>query len=219
MRKLDPIKHEKKRQELLAAAKRCFLRSGLRGASTAEICAEAGISPGHLYHYFDSKDAIVAALAEARFEDISERFKRNVDEGRSIVATLLSEMDLPLGDKGPAESAVAFEMFAESTRNPGLAKIVQGHSRSIRRLTAEALRYGQARGEVDPSLDPETAAAAMLGLEDGLRVLALVDPKSNPRKVAALFRLLANRLLCVPTKSKTASPTRGKNSVQRSRTA
>ncbi len=55
MRKLDPVKHEEKRREILAAAGRCFARDGFRGASISQICAEAGISSGHLYHYFASK--------------------------------------------------------------------------------------------------------------------------------------------------------------------
>src|SRR5215467_9131451 len=59
MRRLDPVKHEEKRQEILAAAKACFARDGFLGISIADICQEAGISPGHLYHYFDSKDAIL----------------------------------------------------------------------------------------------------------------------------------------------------------------
>ena len=65
MRRVDPVKHEEKKQEILGAARRCFIRNGFRGASIADICAEAGISPGHLYHYFPSKEAIVGAMGTA----------------------------------------------------------------------------------------------------------------------------------------------------------
>ena len=69
MRKLDPVKHEEKRREILNAAERCFVRDGLQGASISSICAEARISPGHLYHYFTSKEAIVSAMIEVRLEE------------------------------------------------------------------------------------------------------------------------------------------------------
>ena len=41
-----------RRSEILAAAQRCFVRSGFHGASMQDICNEAGMSPGNLYRYF-----------------------------------------------------------------------------------------------------------------------------------------------------------------------
>lgn len=64
VRKVVPEQHEGKRQEILAAAHRCFLRNGLQGASISMICKEAGMSPGHLYHYFPSKEAIIEQMAD-----------------------------------------------------------------------------------------------------------------------------------------------------------
>ena len=49
VRKRVPEQHEGRRQEILAAAHRCFLRHGLQGASISMICKEAAMSPGHLY--------------------------------------------------------------------------------------------------------------------------------------------------------------------------
>src|SRR5260221_11274361 len=80
MRKVDPVKHEKKRQDILEAAGRCFVRDGFRGASTSDICAEAKISPGHLYHYFASKEAIMAAMAEANLDQAAPRLRLMVQK-------------------------------------------------------------------------------------------------------------------------------------------
>ena len=49
---------------ILHAAARCFVRDGFHRASISDICAEAGISPGHIYHYFENKEAIVGGIAE-----------------------------------------------------------------------------------------------------------------------------------------------------------
>jgi AcrR family transcriptional regulator len=38
-----------RRDEILAAAQRCFVRSGFHKTSMHEICVEAGMSPGNLY--------------------------------------------------------------------------------------------------------------------------------------------------------------------------
>jgi len=80
MRKVDPVKHEKKRRDILEAAARCFARDGFRGASTADICAEAKISPGHLYHYFASKEAIMGAMAEAKLGEAAARLRHMVQK-------------------------------------------------------------------------------------------------------------------------------------------
>src|SRR4029079_9694967 len=55
---------EDRRTEILEAARRCVARSGFHQTSMHDICAEAGMSPGNLYRYFPSKEAIIAAIAE-----------------------------------------------------------------------------------------------------------------------------------------------------------
>ena len=57
-------KSDARREEILVAAAACFSEKGLKGASVGDICTRLGISPGHLYYYFKSKDAIVLALLD-----------------------------------------------------------------------------------------------------------------------------------------------------------
>lgn len=47
-----------RRQQLIEAARRVFLRHGLAGARTRHIADEAGVNEALLYHHFDSKEAI-----------------------------------------------------------------------------------------------------------------------------------------------------------------
>ena len=50
---------ETRRREILRAAARVFRRSGFAAAGMREIAAEADLSPGNLYHYFEGKDEIL----------------------------------------------------------------------------------------------------------------------------------------------------------------
>src|SRR5262249_19557223 len=52
------------RQRILDAAEKCFIESGFHAATMARIAATAGISPGLIYRYFESKSAIVRAIIE-----------------------------------------------------------------------------------------------------------------------------------------------------------
>src|SRR6476620_12019176 len=58
-----------RRTEILEAARRCVARSGFHQASMQYICAEAGMSPGNLYRYFPSKEALIAGISERNRAD------------------------------------------------------------------------------------------------------------------------------------------------------
>lgn len=57
---------EWRRERLLDAALEVFVEKGLDRATVKDIAASAGVAPGLLYHYFESKDAVVAALLAER---------------------------------------------------------------------------------------------------------------------------------------------------------
>src|ERR1700737_1469686 len=92
MRKIDPIKHEQKRREILEAAGGCFTKDGFRGASISDICAEAKISSGHLYHYFASKEAIIEAMTEVGLAYVEARFN-HLMKSENAIEGLISEIE------------------------------------------------------------------------------------------------------------------------------
>lgn len=194
MRKVDPVKHGEKRREILEAAGRCFVRDGFRGASISAICAEAGISPGHLYHYFASKEAIVAAMAGIRLQEEAARFER-LEEGASVLDALIALVDRFRIGRHSAKQPLLLEMLAEAGREPAMAKVVQEISRAMRGLLADLLRKGQARGEIDAGLDPELAAALLMGVLDGGKALGIRAPELDEEKVVCLLKLLIARFL------------------------
>jgi AcrR family transcriptional regulator len=199
MRKVDPVKHEEKRREILEAAGRCFARDGFQGASTSAICAEAGISSGHLYHYFDSKEAIIAAMAQANLDRATAHFNQLVETTDAVGSLVLELAKLDAMIKRPGQP-LALDMFAEARRNLALADILQEHSRGMRGLLADLLRKGQARGEVDPDLDPESAATILISLTDGTKTLGIRNPKLDVKKTSKMFTTLVSRFLAPPAK-------------------
>ena len=195
MRKLDPVKHEEKRREILKAVARCFRRSGLNGASISDICAEANISPGHLYHYFDDKDAIIAAMAEERLNEVAKHFERSIGRPGFLVTDMLSEIDRLTHSEGAANSALLFEMLAGAVRSRPVAKTLRAYSRQMRSVLADVLHRGQARGEIDKEIDPDVAATVLIGIMDALRALQLRYPEIDTSKATHVLKLLSSRLL------------------------
>jgi AcrR family transcriptional regulator len=55
---------EDRREQILEAALRVFARKGFARSTNKDIATEAGITPGLIYHYFDSKEALLQAVIE-----------------------------------------------------------------------------------------------------------------------------------------------------------
>jgi AcrR family transcriptional regulator len=194
MRKVDPVRHDERRREILDAAARCFARDGLRGASIADICTEAAMSPGHLYHYFASKEAIVCAMTQDGLDRASARFAEIMKSSNAVEA-LLAEIERPKPVRARPSPVVLLDMLAEAGRNPAIGTIMREHSRGLLALIGDFLRKEQEHGHVDPSLDAQLTATILLGVLDGAKTLTLRDPKLDVTKAAQLLRALIGRFL------------------------
>jgi TetR/AcrR family transcriptional regulator, repressor for uid operon len=87
MRRANTQLQSDRRDEILAAAQRCFVRSGFHGASMQDICAEADMSPGNLYRYFPSKEALIAGIAERDRAEVAQEFA-SADLSRGLFAVI-----------------------------------------------------------------------------------------------------------------------------------
>ena len=203
MRTLDPVKHDEKRQEILAAATRCISRDGFRGASTADICAEAGISPGHLYHYFPSKEAILTELAAAGMEKIAARFAEMM-QGDDAIGALIAQIgrhkDKKRDPQHRAMNRMLLEMMVEAGRNPAIAKIMRKNSAMVLGLIQDFIASGQLRGQIDPGLDSAVAAGMILSVMDGMRTLVIRNPDADISASLDMLQVLMARFLSAPKK-------------------
>lgn len=193
MRKVDPEKHELKRQEILAAAEICFARKGFRGASIAEIRAAAGISAGHLYHYFASKEEIVRELVERRLNAALAAMEQLLSQPDPFAA-FLAQFSQPL----PACDAdgLVLELLAEAGRNPAVATMIREQGARSRDMLSALIRRGQVDGKVDPTLDPELAASVLIVIVvDGMMALTIRQPDLPCGDLATMMGQLVSRFL------------------------
>ena len=77
MPKVLPEYLELRRQQILDAAATCFSRRGFHQTTMQDICREAELSPGAVYRYFPSKDAIIEGMCNRGQEQNAEA----LDEG------------------------------------------------------------------------------------------------------------------------------------------
>lgn len=158
------------RERILESALRLFSRRGYEEASVAEVAADAGVSKGLVYHYFDTK----RDLLEAVFLRGSERLERTLREARS-------------GATSPPPAAVVMEVLglvAEDLRwwrllfrlrmRPGSgAELGREWSNTLE----EALERGLRRaGSEEAAREARTLAAAV----EGAAQRYVLDPDGYP---------------------------------------
>jgi AcrR family transcriptional regulator len=195
MRRLDPEKHEAKRQQILRAATACFARRGFHQTRTAEICAEAGMSPGNLFHYFDSKDAIIAALVEEERHEAATIFEQ-LRQADDVLAAMLDLVDVAiaaLADR--AEARLAVEISAEAMRNPRIAAMFERSDAETKAALIDILARGVERGQIDAALDLPSTAGWLIALFDGMISRAAIDQTFDAEAQAPMLRLLIARFL------------------------
>src|SRR5690349_23010234 len=93
-----------RRTRILDAAERCFARAGFHRTTMQDVAAEAGMSPGNLYRYFPSKDAIVAGLTERDRSRLVRDFGA-FDSGADFMA-VFAEIGRKHFEEEPREKAV-----------------------------------------------------------------------------------------------------------------
>jgi len=156
--------------ELLAAALQLFVEKGYAGTRLEDVAAQAGVSKGTLYLYFENKEELFKAVVR---ENVVALISRSADEvshytgsSTELVAYLITAWWKEYGDT-PA-GGLSKLIMAESGNFPELARFF--HDEVIRPwhdVLAAALHRGIERREfraVDPALTVRIIAAPLVML-------------------------------------------------------
>lgn len=189
----DPALPERRRSQILDAARECFRARGFRLTTIEEICAEARISPGALYRYFDSKADIVAAIA------LDTRA-----QAEAALAALPDDHGLIDGIAGLAraffeafeqDTALFADIWAEAAGDPVLAKALGARDQATRERLTAAIERAQRAGAAYPSLSPADAAEALIAALEGLALRRTLWKERDISEAVRRFRTLALHLL------------------------
>ena len=106
-----------RRSQILEAALVCFAKHGFHQASMHDISAEAGISVGLIYRYFENKEAVISAMADHHKKEISEMLER-ARQAPTLLESLEILFTAHCGENEPrVVSAFVVDLYAEASRN------------------------------------------------------------------------------------------------------
>jgi TetR/AcrR family transcriptional regulator, repressor for uid operon len=114
-----------RRTQILDAALVCFAKRGFHQASMHDISAEAGISVGLIYRYFENKDAVISAMADQH----KQKIQKVLEDARQA-PSLLESLEILFTahcceNEQRVTSAFVVDLFAEASRNPRVAELVR----------------------------------------------------------------------------------------------
>jgi len=78
------VDHDAYREELLEKCFNLFSRKGFHNVSMREICKEAGVSTGTLYHYFPSKEQILKQMLPWAVESNVDAFSSDTKSEHKV---------------------------------------------------------------------------------------------------------------------------------------
>lgn len=188
------------RERILCAAQQCFVEHGFHAASMGDIAKTAGMSPGLIYRYYDSKSTIILAIIERQLVETRNNIRAlSVSAG---LAEALFETFIHWRDKDPRtmNAALFAEMSAEATRSPALAVALQASDRVLREEMGNVISASVAE-QGGKALAPDIAQSRALALQcfvEGMAVRALREPGLDPQLLKATIVAFVDRLLAPP---------------------
>jgi TetR/AcrR family fatty acid metabolism transcriptional regulator len=88
MPKVSPERLQERKDSIVAAALAVFGERGFEKASIGQIATQAGVSDGLIYRYFDGKRALLLAALARFYEDVLDRARREIAEGKGFAGKL-----------------------------------------------------------------------------------------------------------------------------------
>lgn len=182
MPKLKPDTQRARREHILDAALTCFARGGFHATTMQDICKEAGVSPGAVYIYFDSKEALIAGLCERDRAEFAERFAK-LSAAPNFIEALTAIGEHYFVDEHPDRHRFVVEMGVESTRNPRIREIFMGVDKYCCD-SFEALFYRlKDEGRIAPRIPIPVLARVFSVLGDGMFWRRAIDPNTDMREI------------------------------------
>lgn len=183
MPKISEEQQERRRQQIIEAARECFTAQGFHNTSMQDIFQASGLSAGAVYRYFPSKHELVKAIAADSLNAALAALSSAGTDSRSMADSVAA-----LGGMFATDGTLAgirpmiMQIWAEAPRDPSIAAV-----------SREVLSYliGRIEGVLPPGTPPEAARLLMATIQ-GFLIQSLVfqDVTTDmvSKAAAAVFR-------------------------------
>ena len=182
---------EEKRRLILDAAVRVFARGGYHTSRVSDIAEEAGIAHGLLYHYFSSKEEVLATVFRENWGELLGRLAavESSDEPADQQLSGMAKILLRTWRNDPDLVRVMVREVARSSHLNDQIEEINAAFATIQRV----IERGQADGVFRADLDPRLASWIFYGgLEEILTGWVLGQLPDGDEEVARAERTIVD---------------------------
>jgi TetR/AcrR family fatty acid metabolism transcriptional regulator len=152
---------EEKRRLILDAAVRVFARKGYHESRVGDVAKDAGVAYGLVYHYFESKEAVLEAVFREAWGRLLAALREAEESDQSAPERLSTVVKIVLRTWRDDPDLVRL-LVREITRSPQLQREIDEIAQAFAVLE-RIVASGQAEGTIRTDVDPRLAAWMLYG--------------------------------------------------------
>ena len=154
------------RLQLLDAALRCFAHTGIAATSLRAIASEAGVTPALVNYYFGNRERMVEAVIEERLLPLLGGMRGAIDTAGDDPARLIAGFVAAVGALVDAHPGFPARWVREVLSEGGALRslLIDRIGPMLPQQLAKRFAAAQARGALNPDLDPRLLVVSLIGL-------------------------------------------------------
>ncbi|MFC9974944.1 TetR/AcrR family transcriptional regulator [Spirillospora sp. NPDC127200] len=193
---------ERRRQQILDAARACFIRRGIHETSMQDIFTESGLSAGAVYRYFKSKNEIIEAITATVIGGLQHFFAEvasadPVPPLEEVAGRVAERVVVLAGGTGPVR--LAPQAWALALHDPELGRYVRENMAALRDIWIAYARRLLEAGYLPAGTDAEAVGKTLFGIMPGFLLQYLLLEDITPDDLRTGTRaLLRQRMIETP---------------------
>lgn len=155
----------------------CFAKHGFHQASMHDISAEAGISVGLIYRYFENKEAVISAMADRHKKEIGDVLER-ARQAPTLLESLEILFTAHCCENSPqVQSAFVVDLYAEASRNPQVADLVRDVLNTAMDGVTDLIAKSPEASRASHDLNPREQAEMIFAVARGMLMFDILQPQ------------------------------------------
>ena len=163
---------ETRRNQLMSAAKKLFVKKGYRGTTIDEIAREAHVTKGAFYFYFKKKEDILLALIKSVTEKNRAVMLKETRKGTTPGQFLRLLIGLHCHCDA-IEYGDLVDIWVQAWRIPRIRRYIVDHLKQAVDFCGKNLD----RSGLPPGITKREMCVLIIGIVDGLSVMNMLMPK------------------------------------------
>lgn len=174
------IAADQRRNQIIEAAIKTLMTKGISASSMNDLIRASGFSKGGVYHYFPSKDNLLAGILNYFFEEYfieTTEVPSKIKSAHQKLRYMLTQHQQILEEMGQY-NPLFLDFFAHSAHNPQLKQQFQFQYLHFQTLLTKLIQQGINDKEFKPDINARAIASGIIGVFDGICIAMSVAPQA-----------------------------------------